>query len=79
MRHKKSDRDRGRGRLLTGSRKWDLIPGLGSYPELKADAQPLNRPGIPQLFFLKILFIYSFSLHFHVIFRISLSTSTKIS
>ena len=30
----------------------------GSQPKPKADTQPLSRPGVPILFYLKILFIY---------------------
>ena len=26
---------------------WNLIPGLGSCPEPKADTQPLSHPGVP--------------------------------
>ena len=36
-------RDRGGGRLLTGSPMWDLIPGPGSHPGPKTDAQPLSH------------------------------------
>ena len=42
------DIDRGRSRLLAESPMWDLIPGPGSHPELKVDAQLLSHPGIPQ-------------------------------
>ena len=41
------DIGRGRSRLLAGSLMWDWIPKLGSCPELKADGQPLNHPGVP--------------------------------
>ena len=37
-----------RSRLLTGSLRQDSIPGPGSRPEPKADAQPLSHPGVPQ-------------------------------
>ena len=30
---------------------WDSILGPGSRPELKADAQPLSHPGVPQITF----------------------------
>ena len=46
MRHRDRDIGRGRGRFLAGS-GMDSIPRLGSCPELKADAQPLNHPGVP--------------------------------
>ena len=39
---------RRRSRLLTGSRMWDLIPGLGPHAEPKAGAQPLSHPGAPK-------------------------------
>ena len=45
------DIGRGRSRLLTGSLMWDSIPGPGSHPEPKADAQPLSHPGVPTRFF----------------------------
>ena len=44
------DIGRGRSRLLTGSLMWDSIPGPGSHPEPKADAQPLSLPGAPKPF-----------------------------
>ena len=44
------DIDRGRSRLLTGSLMWDMIPGPGSHPEPKTDAQQLSHPGIPSSF-----------------------------
>ena len=44
------DTDRGRSRLLAGSPMRGLIPGSGSHPEWKADAQPLSHPGVPVLF-----------------------------
>ena len=44
-RHRQRER---RSRLLTGSLMWDSIPGLGSRPEPKADAQPLSHPGAPE-------------------------------
>ena len=37
---------------------WDLISGLGSCPEPKADAQPLNHPGVPEAKLLFIILIY---------------------
>ena len=37
---------RGRSRLPTGNPMWDLIPGTGSWPEPKTDAQPLSHPGV---------------------------------
>ena len=49
------DIDRGKSRLPTGSPMWDLIPGPGSRPEQKADAQPLSHPGAPRKPF-KIIF-----------------------
>ena len=48
-RHRESQKHREREKQ-TPCRKPDveLDPGtLGSYPELKADAQPLSHPGIP--------------------------------
>ena len=49
MRDKERGRDTGRGRsrLIAGSLMWDPIPGQGSHPEPKADAQPLPHLGIP--------------------------------
>ena len=48
------DIDRGRSRLLAGSLMWDLIPGLGSHPEPKADIQLLSHPGVcPQCYTLE--------------------------
>ena len=47
------DTGRGRSRLHAGSLMWDSIPG--SLPELKADAQPLSRPGVPLPKFLMLL------------------------
>ena len=45
------DTGRGRSRPPTGNPMWgDPIPGLGSHPEPKADAQPLIHPGVPALF-----------------------------
>ena len=41
------DTGRGRSRLPAGSPMWDSIPGPGSQPELKPDAQPLSHPGAP--------------------------------
>ena len=51
MRHTERDRDigRGRSRLPAGSPRGDSIPGLGSHPELKADA----KPGVPRMVFLE--------------------------
>ena len=46
-RHRGRDTDRGRSRLLRGT----LRGTLGSWPEVKADAQPLNHPGVPEMFF----------------------------
>ena len=40
-------------RLLAGSSMRDSIPGLGSRPELKADAQLLSHPGVPEARILK--------------------------
>ena len=50
MRDTERGRDigRGRSRLHPGSLMRDLILGLGSGPELKADAQPLSHPGVPK-------------------------------
>ena len=45
-RHRERGRDTGRGR--SRSPLWDLIPGWGSHPEPKANAQPLSQPGIPK-------------------------------
>ena len=39
------DTGRGRIRLPVRSLMWDLIPGLWSGPEPKANAQPLSHPG----------------------------------
>ena len=47
---KEADTGRGRSRLLTGSLMWNSIPRSGSLPVLKADAQPLNHPGVPKNF-----------------------------
>ena len=47
MRDTERGRDRGRSRVLSGSPMWDLIPGLGSRPEPKADTQLLSHPGVP--------------------------------
>ena len=41
------DIGRGKSRLPAGSQLWDSIPGPGSHPELKADAQLLSHPGAP--------------------------------
>ena len=41
------DTGRGRSRRLTGSLMWDLIPGPGSHPEPKAEAQLLSHPDVP--------------------------------
>ncbi|XP_072588692.1 uncharacterized protein [Vulpes vulpes] len=48
-RHRERGRDigRGRSRLPARSTTWDTILDPGSHPELKADAQPLNHPGVP--------------------------------
>ena len=48
-RHRERGRDTGRGRsrLHAGSLMWDSVPGLGSHPEPKAEAEPLSHPGIP--------------------------------
>ena len=35
--------------LLAGSPMRDWIPGLGSWPEPKAEAQLLNHPGVPKM------------------------------
>ena len=43
--HRVRDIGTGRSRLPTGSLMQDSIPG--SQPELKADAQPLSHPGVP--------------------------------
>ena len=49
MRERGRDIGRGRrSRLHAGSLMWDSIPSPGSYPEPKADAQPLSYPGIPR-------------------------------
>ena len=41
-------KDIGRGRLtLQGAQCETRSWALGSHPELKADAQPLNHPGVP--------------------------------
>ena len=63
-RHTDRGRDVGRrrSRLPVGSAMRDSIPRLGSGPEPKANAQLLSHPGVPQIneiFFFKILFIYS--------------------
>ena len=42
--------DRGRSRFLAGSLVLHSIPGLGSHPEPKADAQTLSHAGVPALF-----------------------------
>ena len=43
------DTGRGRSRLPAGSSDAGLDPRtLGSQSELKADAQPLGHPGVPQ-------------------------------
>ena len=44
---KSTNIDRGRSRLLAGNSMWNLIPGLGSRPELKADTQLLSQPSCP--------------------------------
>ena len=42
------DTGRGRSRLHARSPMWGLKPrNLGSWPEPKAEAQPLSHPGIP--------------------------------
>ena len=46
-----SDIGGGRSRLLTGSPMRDSSPGVGSHPEPKADAQPVNHTGAPVLDF----------------------------
>ena len=42
--HREADIDRGKSRLPAGSLMWDSIPGPGSCPEPKADAQQLSHP-----------------------------------
>ena len=54
MRERERQRHRGRSRLLAERLMWDLIPGLQSCPEPKADAQLLSHPGIPEM----IIFIF---------------------
>ena len=54
-REREAETCRGRGRLPAGSPMRNSIPGLGSRPEPKADAQPLSHPGIPVRFsFIKL-------------------------
>ena len=48
QRERGRDTGRERSRLLTESLMRDSIPGLGSHPEPKADAQLLSHPGIPK-------------------------------
>ena len=46
QRGRSRDTGRGRSRLPEGSLMWDSIPGPGSWPEPKAEAQPLSHPDI---------------------------------
>ena len=45
------DTGRRRSRLPAGSPMWDSIPGPGSRPELKVDAQPLSHPSALDIYF----------------------------
>ena len=51
------DTGRGRSRLHAGSPMRDSIPGPGSRPEPKADAQLLSHPGVPNENPLRVFFI----------------------
>ena len=62
MRDTKRERQRHRQREQAPCREPNVgfdprIPG--SYPEPEAEAQWLSHPGVPKIFFLKILFVYS--------------------
>ena len=61
-----TDTGRERSRPLTGSTMWDPIPGPGSCPEPKADAQWLSHPGVPNVTFCRIfstIFLPEYKLH----------------
>ena len=54
QREREGETGQGRSRLPVKSLIWDSIPGpLGSWPESKADAQPLSHPGVPVMYFPK--------------------------